>query len=314
MAAGIRRRKKERCGRIAGIGGHAQPLKTMGLARRPGVRDAVHDPRRCAMQAVVSERSGRGAVFACSGGFALAVLLMLYPVPKAGAARLGGPYFVDDAEIGKVGSCEVESWNSSAGNGDRISVFSPACVVNFGAPVELGTNLVNARSDGDGISTISLTAKTVPIPIGPSGFGLALSGACLRPDPTRRQRRDLHRPGDVRFEQTAAQYQCRRAIQRQPGRALRHRRRGRLLEFREPVEHHFGGVRDRRSRHADPRFQSGIQNSPDQRCGLGRHLRPQPDRRTGQLDHAGAHLQIRRLLTGDRLCTSGRFGAARCSH
>ena len=131
------------------------------------------------MQAVVSERSGRGAVFACSGGFALAVLLMLNPVPKAGAARLGGPYFVDDAEIGKVGSCEVESWNSSAGNGDRISVFSPACVVNFGAPVELGTNLVNARSDGDGISTISLTAKTVPIPIGPSGFGLALSGAVV---------------------------------------------------------------------------------------------------------------------------------------
>jgi hypothetical protein len=89
------------------------------------------------MQAVVSVRSGRGAVFACSGAFALAVLLTLIPVPKAGAARLGGPYFIDDAEIGKVGSCEVESWNSSAGNGDRISVFSPACVVNFGAPVEL---------------------------------------------------------------------------------------------------------------------------------------------------------------------------------
>ena len=118
-------------------------------------------------------------MFACSGGFALAVLLMLIPVPKAGAARLGGPYFVDDAEIGKVGSCEVKSWNSSAGNGDRITVFSPACVVNFGAPVELGTNLVNARSDGKGISTISLTAKTVPIPIGPSGFGLALSGAVV---------------------------------------------------------------------------------------------------------------------------------------
>jgi hypothetical protein len=52
-------------------------------------------------------------------------------------------------------------------------------LLNFGAPVELGTNLVNARSDGDGISTISLTAKTVPIPIGPSGFGLALSGAVV---------------------------------------------------------------------------------------------------------------------------------------
>ena len=131
------------------------------------------------MEPVLSRGCAQGPVRVCSGAFAFAVIVVLLPVPKAGAARLGGPYYVDDAEIGKVGSCEVESWNSSAGNGDRISVFSPACVVNFGAPVELGTNLVNARSDGDGISTISLTAKTVPIPIGPSGFGLALSGAVV---------------------------------------------------------------------------------------------------------------------------------------
>ena len=136
------------------------------------------------MEPVLSRGCAQGPVRVCSGAFAFAVIVVLLPVPKAGAARLGGPYYVDDAEIGKVGSCEVESWNSSAGNGDRISVFSPACVVNFGAPVELGTNLVNARSDGDGISTISLTAKTVPIPIGPSGFGLALSGAVVY-DPCR---------------------------------------------------------------------------------------------------------------------------------
>ena len=97
--------------------------------------------------------------------------MLLLPVPQAFAARLGGPYYVDDAEIGKVGSCEMESWNSSAGNGDRITVFSPACVVNFGSPVELGTNLVNARSDGEGISTVSLTAKAVPLPIGPTASG-----------------------------------------------------------------------------------------------------------------------------------------------
>ena len=115
------------------------------------------------MEPVLSRGCAQGPVRACTGAFAFAVFIVLLPVPRAGAAKLGGPYYVDDAEIGKVGSCEVESWNSSAGNGDRISVFSPACVVNFGAPVELGTNLVNARSDGDGISTISLTAKTVPI-------------------------------------------------------------------------------------------------------------------------------------------------------
>jgi hypothetical protein len=59
------------------------------------------------------------------------------------SARLGGAYYVDDAEIGKPGSCEIESWSSFAANGDRIAVFSPACVLNLGRPVELGTNIVN---------------------------------------------------------------------------------------------------------------------------------------------------------------------------
>src|SRR5437867_16557 len=51
----------------------------------------------------------------------------------------GGAYYVDDAEIGKIGSCEIESWGSFAANSDRIGVFSPACVVDLGRPVELGT-------------------------------------------------------------------------------------------------------------------------------------------------------------------------------
>lgn len=104
---------------------------------------------------------------------------LLAPVPDALAAKLGGPYFVDDAEIGKVGSCEVESWASSARNGDHIYVFAPGCVVKLGAPVEVGTNLVNQRSDGIVDPTASLTAKTAPIPLpsGRPGFGLALSGA-----------------------------------------------------------------------------------------------------------------------------------------
>ena len=70
-------------------------------------------------------------------------------------------------------------WSSFAANGDRIAVFSPACVVNFGAPIELGTNIVNLRSDGQGDTIATLTAKTVPIPIGPSGFGLAIAGAVI---------------------------------------------------------------------------------------------------------------------------------------
>jgi len=66
---------------------------------------------------------------------ALAFVLLItffWPLAPAFAARLGGAYYVDDAEIGKVGSCEIESWSSFAANGDRISVFSPACVFNLG--------------------------------------------------------------------------------------------------------------------------------------------------------------------------------------
>jgi hypothetical protein len=114
-----------------------------------------------------------------ANAFVLSVAL-LCPLTTAFAARLGGAYYVDDAEIGKVGSCEIESWSSFAANGDRISVFSPACVFNLSRPVELGTNLVNLRSDGEGDSLATLTAKTVPIPIvGSRGFGLAVAGAVV---------------------------------------------------------------------------------------------------------------------------------------
>jgi hypothetical protein len=121
-----------------------------------------------------------GSACACSRAPALALFLMLLlPIPQALGARLGGAYYVDDAEIGKVGSCEIESWSSFAANGDRIAVFSPACVFNLGPPVELGTNLLNLRSEGEGDSIATLTAKTVPIPIGQTGFGLAISGAVV---------------------------------------------------------------------------------------------------------------------------------------
>jgi hypothetical protein len=108
----------------------------------------------------------------------VATLLIFVLAPPAIAAKLGGPYYVDDAEIGKPGSCEIESWGSFAINGDHILVFSPACVVNRGMPVELGTNLVGYSPD-IGNSIVSLTAKTVPIPIGRMGFGLAVSGAVV---------------------------------------------------------------------------------------------------------------------------------------
>jgi hypothetical protein len=129
-----------------------------------------------------SLESLEGHMRASSRALALALALLIFlfaPLAQAFAARLGGAYYVDDAEIGKPGSCEIESWSSFAANGDRIAVFSPACVVNPGRPVEVGTNLVDLRSEGQEDVLATLTAKTVPIPIGRNGFGLAIAGAIV---------------------------------------------------------------------------------------------------------------------------------------
>ena len=96
----------------------------------------------------------------------------------------------------------MESWNSSAGNGDRITVFSPACVVNFGSPVELGTNLVNARSDGEGISTSLAHGQGGAAADPPNRLRVgAVRRGGLRPFQPRRQRADPQRPRDIRFQQ-----------------------------------------------------------------------------------------------------------------
>ena len=53
-------------------------------------------------------RSRQGRVYACPSVLAFALLMIqVRPTPKAFAARLGGAYYVDDAEIGKPGSCGV---------------------------------------------------------------------------------------------------------------------------------------------------------------------------------------------------------------
>jgi hypothetical protein len=119
-----------------------------------------------------------GVRVAAPFGTTLCVTIFLSVMPVL-AARLGGAYYVDDAEIGKSGSCEIETWSSFARTGDRIAVFSPACVVDVGRPVEIGTNLVDLRSDGQEDVLATLTAKTVPIPIGQNGFGLAIAGAIV---------------------------------------------------------------------------------------------------------------------------------------
>ena len=237
----------------------------------------------------------QGRVYACPSVLAFALFMILVvPTPKAFAARLGGAYYVDDAEIGKPGSCEIESWSSFAANGDRIAVFSPACVLNLGRPVELGTNIVNLRSDAQGDTIATLTAKTVPIPIGPSGFGLAIAGAIIY-DPGHQTGNGVHRqcPGVVRFQQEPpGQCKFRRSIQRwRPARVVRYGRRRGFLEFRSSMERDFGGVRNNGTRPIQSARPERTTLQPYQRYRLGPDLRAQSNRRRGKLDNSGAYDQ-----------------------
>ena len=98
-------------------------------------------------------------------------------VSRATAASLGGAYYIDDAEIEKVGNCEIEHWTSFAANGDRVLVSNPACVADLGRPVELGVTVLRTKSAGDWDTTVAATAKTVFKETGGHGWGYGLSGA-----------------------------------------------------------------------------------------------------------------------------------------
>lgn len=106
-----------------------------------------------------------------------ALLLSGALVCRSHAASLGGAYFIDDAEIERVGGCEIEHWGSFAANTDRVFVSNPACVFNLGRPVELGATYLRTRSGGEWDTTVAATAKTVFKETGGHGWGYGLSGA-----------------------------------------------------------------------------------------------------------------------------------------
>jgi hypothetical protein len=76
-------------------------------------------------------------------------------------AQAGGPYAVDDAAIGEPGECQVESWLSAAGNGDRVAVVQPACVVRLGLPVELTATYQPVRIGGVGVDLLGGQIKFI---------------------------------------------------------------------------------------------------------------------------------------------------------
>jgi hypothetical protein len=93
------------------------------------------------------------------------------------ARAAGGAYAVDTSEISEAGSCKIETWASWADNTDRVQVANPSCVVDIFRPVELSTQIYNARADGEWNTTLTPKAKTKIIPTEIGKFGLAISAS-----------------------------------------------------------------------------------------------------------------------------------------
>jgi hypothetical protein len=85
----------------------------------------------------------------------------------------GGAYAVDDADIGKPGSCQNEAWLSYATSRDFVGVTSPACVVKIGIPVEFTALYQRSRAGEVWTTAPSGQAKIVPIDNDKFAFSLA---------------------------------------------------------------------------------------------------------------------------------------------
>lgn len=117
-------------------------------------------------------RPGR-ATAALTGAF------FILGAAAAPALAAGGAFAVDDAGVGDAGECKVETWASLAGNGDRVFVLAPACVVPLGVPVEVGVQFDRVRGGGEWGTGLGVKAKAALIPQGDGVFGLALSGGMV---------------------------------------------------------------------------------------------------------------------------------------
>jgi hypothetical protein len=70
----------------------------------------------------------------------------------------------------------VETWTSFADNHDFAGSATPACVVDFIAPVELGAQFQSLRWEGGWTTSLAPKAKVNIIPLGTGAVGVALSG------------------------------------------------------------------------------------------------------------------------------------------
>ena len=96
---------------------------------------------------------------------------------QAGAA--GAAYVVDTAEVGEPGACKVESWVSAASNHDFFAATAPACVADIFRPVELSTQFIRTRADGEWASGVAPKIKTNLVPGAIGTWGIALTGVTV---------------------------------------------------------------------------------------------------------------------------------------
>lgn len=109
-------------------------------------------------------------VFLCAAPFALVA---------GGAHAAGGAYAADTAEVGEVGNCKVESWASFASNSDFLGIANPSCVVGLGRPVEVSTQILRGRSDGEWNTFVAPKLKTNLIPTAIGQWGVAIAGGAV---------------------------------------------------------------------------------------------------------------------------------------
>jgi hypothetical protein len=131
---------------------------------------------RCTIEQRVPSRTAKLRARQVIAALSLGAALIAF----SSQARAAGTAFgVDTAEVSEPGSCKIELWASRADNRDGVVTANPACVVDIGTPVEVSTQLVRSRADGEWAASIApkAKAKIVPTQIGSFGFALAAGTA-----------------------------------------------------------------------------------------------------------------------------------------
>jgi hypothetical protein len=101
-------------------------------------------------------------------------VLLLAGLALLPATTMYGGFYVDDYEIGDVGSCNLDNWVSFASNHDFMAGTSPSCVVRLGVPVEIGTEVQRSRENGEWKSSGAVSGKVTLLPM-TNGVGIGLS-------------------------------------------------------------------------------------------------------------------------------------------